>query len=242
MRRSADSRSQARIRSRGSAPRRPLKAAAYAAAITPVAVVAGVVTLALAAGVAARPDAVAPPRGAALTELAKQPVRTTIASERIYFVMTDRYANGNTSNDALPGFDPTNTGYFHGGDFSGLNANLERLRDLGFTAVWVTPPFVNKAVQADSAGYHGYWGLDFTRVDPHLGGDAEFAAFVGRAHGLGLKVYLDVVVNHTADVIQLSSDAFVAPPAPPHGAIVPASERDVKRPSWLNDPANYHNR
>ena len=58
-------------------------------------------------------------------------------------------------------------------------------------------------MQADSAAYHGYWGLDFTNVDPHLGTNADFAAFVDCAHSLGLKVYLDVVVNHTADVILL---------------------------------------
>ena len=55
-----------------------------------------------------------------------------------------------------------------------------------------------------SAAYHGYWGLDFTTVDPHLGTDQDFADFVSAAHGLGLKVYLDVVVNHTADIVQLT--------------------------------------
>jgi glycosidase len=198
---------------------------------------------------AAAPEAVAPPRGPALTALSQPPTRTAIASDRIYFVMTDRYANGNTANDVQPGFDPTDPGYFHGGDFAGLTGGcndtrrgLARLKDLGFTAVWVTPPFVNKAVQGDSAGYHGYWGLDFTRVDPHLGGDAEFSAFVECAHSLGLKVYLDVVVNHTADVIQLSSSDYVGPPSPPHTPSVPASEQSVKAPAWLNDPSNYHNR
>jgi glycosidase len=193
--------------------------------------------------------AVAPPRGAQLAALAQPPVRTAIASERIYFVMTDRYANGNVANDALPGYDPTDPGYFHGGDFAGLTGGctdarrgLARLKELGFTAVWVTPPVVNKPVQGDSAGYHGYWGLDFTRVDPHLGGDAEFASFVECAHSLGLKVYLDVVVNHTADVIRLSSNRYVAPPAPPHAPSVPAEERNAKAPVWLNDPSNYHNR
>jgi glycosidase len=176
-------------------------------------------------------------------------VRTTIASERIYFVMTDRYANGNTANDALPGFDPTDPGYFHGGDFAGLTGDcndtrrgLARLKELGFTAVWVTPPYANKPVQGDSAGYHGYWAVDLTRVDPHLGTEQEFGAFVDCAHRLGLKVFLDVVVNHTADVVQLSSYQYVAPPAPPHTPSVPAEERNVKAPAWLNDPANYHNR
>jgi glycosidase len=224
---------------------RALKAAAFAAAITIGAFAAAVST----AVADAAKQAVAPPRGAALRALAQPPVRTSIASERIYFVMTDRYANGNTANDALPGYDPDDPGYFHGGDFAGLTGGctdarrgLARLKDLGFTAIWVTPPFVNKPVQGDSAGYHGYWGLDFTRVDPHLGGDEEFAVFVACAHSLGLKVFLDVVVNHTADVIQLSSSQYVGPPAPAHVPSVPAEERNVKAPAWLNDSSNYHNR
>lgn len=212
--------------------------------------IAAIAALALwTAAADAAKQAVAPPRGAALTELAKPPVRTAIASERIYFVMTDRYANGNVANDALPGYDPADPGYFHGGDFAGLTGGctdtrrgLTRVRDMGFTAVWLTPPYANKAVQADSAGYHGYWAVDFTRVDPHLGTEQEFRAFVDCAHALGLKVYLDVVVNHTADVIRLSSYQYVAPPAPAHTPSVPPEEQNAKGPAWLNEPANYHNR
>jgi glycosidase len=194
-------------------------------------------------------QAPSPPSGAALAELSRPPVRTSIASERIYFVMPDRYANGNHANDGGPGFNPADPGFFHGGDFAGLTGNcddprrgLARIRDAGFTALWITPPYRNRAVQADSAGYHGYWITDFTAVDPHLGTEQEFAAFVDCAHRLGLKVFLDVVVNHTADVIQLSSYQYAAPPAPPHTPFVPPAERNAKAPAWLNDPANYHNR
>jgi alpha-amylase len=201
-------------------------------------------------GVSLALAASAPPTGDELAELSKPPVRSSIASERIYFVMTDRYANGDPSNDrggltgprSVTGYDPADPGWFHGGDFRGLAAGCERIKQLGFTAIWVTPPFGQKTVQGDSAAYHGYWGVDFTHVDPHLGTDADFGAFVDCAHRNGMKVILDVVPNHTADVIQLSSYDFVAPPAPPHTPSVPAAERDVKRPSWLNDPANYHNR
>jgi glycosidase len=208
------------------------------------------VALALAAAAFGAPRPDGPPTGDELAELSKPPVRTSIASQRIYFVMTDRYANGDPSNDRggrtgareVTGYDPTDPGWFHGGDFRGLAAGCERIKQLGFTAIWVTPPFGQKSVQGNSAAYHGYWGVDFTHVDPHLGADADFAAFVDCAHRNGMKVILDVVPNHTADVIQLSSTAFVAPPAPPHTATVPAAERDLKRPSWLNDPADYHNR
>jgi glycosidase len=213
--------------------------------------------LAVAAVPAASAPGQSPPTGAELAELAQPPVRTSIASQRIYFLLTDRYANGDRANDngglagprGATGYDPADPAYFHGGDFKGLTGDctntrtgLARLKRLGFTSIWVTPPFGQKAVQGDSAAYHGYWALDLTSVDRHLGTEADFAAFVDCAHRLGLKVILDVLVNHTADVIQLSSTSFSPPPQPPHVASVPPAERDAKRPAWLNDPTNYHNR
>ena len=132
------------------------------------------------------------------------------AGQVFYFVLTDRFANGSTANDIggiaggpeMSGFDPTRIGYYHGGDFAGLSAKLDYIKGLGATTVWVTPPFVNKPMQLGSAGYHGYWITDFLHVDPHLGTDAEFKEFVRQAHARGLKVCLDIVINHTADVIQ----------------------------------------
>ncbi len=131
------------------------------------------------------------------------------AGQVFYFVLTDRFANGSTANDTggiaggpeVSGFDPSRIGYFHGGDLAGLTAKLDYIQGLGATTIWVTPPFVNKPMQLGSAGYHGYWILDFLHVDPHLGTDAEFKEFVRQAHARGLKVCLDIVVNHTADVI-----------------------------------------
>ena len=210
--------------------------------------------VATAAGAAfAGNQAIPPPPGRfAAAQLAQPPVRPALASQRIYFVMPDRYANGNASNDRgglvgprdVTGFDPADTGYFHGGDYRGLTGDctgprgLARIRDLGFTSIWVTPPYRQKYVQGDSAAYHGYWALGLDQVDPHLGTEAEFAAFVECAHSLGLKVILDVVVNHTADVIRLPSYAYGRPKTPS----VPAAEAGSKSPGWLNDPSNYHNR
>lgn len=136
------------------------------------------------------------------------------AGQTLYFVLTDRFANGNPANDTggyaggpeEHGFDPARIGYFHGGDFAGLTARLDYLKNLGVTAVWVTPPFRNKPVQPGSAGYHGYWVLDFLSIDPHLGTNAEFREFVRQAHARGLRVFMDIIVNHTADVIQLAGD------------------------------------
>lgn len=185
-----------------------------------------------------------------VSSLAQAMPRSPLSQESIYFVMTDRYSNGDVANDrgstaiagglASGGYDATKDGWFHGGDLKGLTANLERVRRLGFTALWITPPFVNRAVQGSSAGYHGYWILDFTSIDPHFGTQADFDAFVSRAHELGLKVYVDIVMNHTADVIAYDDFTSFGLPGSKK-PYVPKGLEDVKGPSWLNDLANYHN-
>ncbi len=133
--------------------------------------------------------------------------------EVIYFVLPDRFENGDPSNDRggnrgdrlQTGFDPAHKGYFHGGDLKGLTTRLDYIQGLGATAIWFAPIFKNKVVQGpkgqESAGYHGYWVTDFTQVDPHFGTNAEFKAFVDAAHARGMKVYMDIIANHTADVI-----------------------------------------
>lgn len=209
------------------------------------------------------------------------------AGQTVYFLLTDRFANGRADNDTggFPGgpmdhgFDPARLGHFHGGDFAGLTAKLDYLKQLGVTAVWVTPPFKNKPVQQGTAGYHGYWITDFTQIDPHLGTNDEYKEFVRQAHARGLRVYMDIIVNHTADVIQYdtvpyeyrtralapyrdaqgqpfderkaafnglndpaSFPALEAAKSFPFRPVVPAAEKNVKVPAWLNDPLFYHNR
>ena len=145
-----------------------------------------------------------------LSALARPIARGPLAGESVYFVMTDRFANGDTSNDGGGltggrlggGDDPTDIAYYHGGDFKGLTEHLKYISDLGFTSIWITPPVVNQFVQQGSAGYHGYWGTDFTTIDPHYGTEADFKNFVTESHKLGMKVIVDIVVNHTADVIK----------------------------------------
>ena len=141
--------------------------------------------------------------------------------EQFYFVMTDRFANGDRGNDSgglsgdrtVTGFDPTDKGFFHGGDLAGVTQHLDYIKGLGTTAVWLTPVMRNQPVQGagpdTSAGYHGYWITDFTSVDPHLGSNADLRALVDAAHGKGMKVYLDIIVNHTADIIR-SADGGTA--------------------------------
>jgi glycosidase len=214
--------------------------------------------------------------GIPVAALSQLPTQSSLASQRIYFVMPDRYTNGDTSNDTggltgprtRTGFDPTDTGYYHGGDLRGLDTHLQRIKDLGFTALWLTPVLKQQPVSQGSAAYHGYWGLDFTTVDPHLGTDADFAKVVADAHAVGLKVYLDVVVNHTADVVQLTGTSYTDIPfrdchgTPfnparfvtaktfpclkaanmPRVPFLLPGDRHAKKPDWLNDPLNYHDR
>ncbi|MEO0450154.1 MAG: alpha-amylase family glycosyl hydrolase [Pseudomonadota bacterium] len=136
-----------------------------------------------------------------------------IEDEIIYFVLPDRFENGDPSNDRAgieggrlkDGFDPTDFGFYHGGDLKGLTQRLDYIQGLGMTAIWLTPIFENNPVQgpegSESSGYHGYWITDFTNVDPHIGTREDFKAFVDAAHARGMKVYMDIITNHTADII-----------------------------------------
>ncbi len=136
-----------------------------------------------------------------------------LQDEVMYFMLPDRFENGDPTNDRgglkgdkfKTGYDPTHKGFYHGGDLKGLIARLDYIKALGATAIWLGPIFKNKPVQGgpgqETAGYHGYWITDFTTVDPHLGTEADMRAFVVAAHARGMKVYMDIITNHTADVI-----------------------------------------
>jgi glycosidase len=145
-------------------------------------------------------------------------LRAPVTDENFYFVMADRFANGSTANDTgglgsdplVSGFDPTKRGFYNGGDLAGLRQQLDYVQGLGTTSIWLTPSFKNKAVQLEdgpSAGYHGYWITDFTQIDPHLGTNAELRALIDDAHARGMKVYFDIITNHTADVIGYTEGA-----------------------------------
>ena len=127
--------------------------------------------------------------------------------------MADRFENGDTGNDrgGIPGgrldhgFDATHKGFYHGGDLKGMLDRIDYIKGLGTTAIWLTPSFKNKPVQGPSgqetSGYHGYWITDFTQIDPHLGSNDDLTALVTAAHARGMKVFFDIITNHTADVI-----------------------------------------
>ncbi len=182
--------------------------------------------------------------------------------EVIYFVLPDRFENGDVKNDTgglkgdkfKTGFDPSHKGFFHGGDLAGLIKRLDYIQGMGATAIWFAPIFKNKPVQGgkgeESAGYHGYWVTDFTTVDPHFGTNAEFKAFVDAAHDRGMKVYMDIITNHSADVIQYAECPKSACeyrsradyPDKAYTPIVPTAEKNIKVPAWMNDVQYYHNR
>ena len=142
-------------------------------------------------------------------------LRDDLTRERFYFVMADRFENGDPTNDtggiagdrARPRLRP---------DAQGLlprrrhrrpdRPQLDYIEGLGTTAIWMTPSFKNRPVQGSgdpfiSAGYHGYWITDFTQIDPHLGTNDELRQLVDEAHARGIKVFFDIITNHTADVI-----------------------------------------
>jgi len=158
---------------------------------------------------------------AADRRLAADSSRSNLTRERFYFVMTDRFANGDHSNDTggyrippgtppagrrlITGLDPTDKGFYRGGDLKGIASKLDYIKGLGTTSIWLTPSFKNRPVQGTganvSAGYHGYWITDFTQIDPHLGTNAELKQLIDAAHAKGMKVFFDIITNHTADVI-----------------------------------------
>jgi alpha-amylase len=124
----------------------------------------------------------------------------------LYFVILDRFANGNAANDSDA--DVHNPGGWHGGDFAGLEANLDEIASLGATAIWITPvvdqidycPLAQgppPATSFEHCGFHGYWADDFNALDSHFGTEAELSRLVAAAHARGIKVLLDVVYNHT---------------------------------------------
>lgn len=164
------------------------------------------------------------------TALAQATVRPW-NQDTIYFALTDRFFDGDPANNIPAGSDPalydktqTDIGKYHGGDLRGLELALQRgyFKDLGITALWISPPVKNVwnsiyDLGGAKTGYHGYWGQDFLDIDPHLvsaksldgktdypdsrdGHMQHYKDFVALAHSQGIKVIQDVVLNHTGPV------------------------------------------
>ena len=128
--------------------------------------------------------------------------------EVIYFAVTDRFFDGDASNNDAYGVGDYNTGKkggssYHGGDFAGLNQKLDYLKDLGVNTIWITPIVENikedqhdKETDTATYGYHGYWASDFTKLNGHLGTEEQFEALLEAAHSKDMKIMVDVVLNH----------------------------------------------
>ncbi|AWK08209.1 pullulanase-type alpha-1,6-glucosidase [Streptomyces spongiicola] len=222
-----------------------------------------------------------PPSPPSDARLAAEPTRHDLTREQFYFVLPDRFANGDRRNDRggltgsrlRTGYDPTDKGFYQGGDLKGLTERLDYIKGLGTTAVWLAPIFKNRPVQGTgkdaSAGYHGYWITDFTQVDPHFGTNRDLKTLIDKAHAKGMKVFFDVITNHTADTVDYAEKAYGYRPKGaypylgkdgrpfddregiPRGAVDADSfpytpvkgEGAVRKvPAWLNDPTMYHNR
>jgi alpha-amylase len=145
---------------------------------------------------------------AALPGRAQTPAARAWGDEVLYFVLVDRFADGDPGNNLR--VQRRNPGGWHGGDLKGLTQQLDELKDLGITALWINPLQLQQARGMPAQlpgkmgggdftheGFHGYWMDDFEKLDPHFGGEADLKVLVDAAHQRGIKVLLDVVYNHT---------------------------------------------
>lgn len=136
-------------------------------------------------------------------------VKGVNASDLVYLIMPDRFANGDTSNDVRPSMrdtqrDRSNPFSRHGGDIEGVEEKLDYLKDLGVTTVWMTPVIENDMpLEAEwggkVAGYHGYWFTDHYTIEPRLGGEAAYRSLITSMHSKGMKIIQDAVYNHVGE-------------------------------------------
>ena len=169
----------------------------------------------------------------------------------VYYAITDRFSNGDTSNDGSYGRKKDGkeeVGTWHGGDWKGLTAKLPYLQALGVTAVWISPIVeqvhgwvAGGAGAYQHYGYHGYWALDFTRLDANFGDEAALKAMVDAAHAAGIRVLVDVIINHPGyatgdDLLAYLPGVFKPGGAAAFAAFTPSAPRGYD--AW-NDLVNY---
>ncbi|MEQ1501585.1 MAG: alpha-amylase family glycosyl hydrolase [Myxococcota bacterium] len=120
--------------------------------------------------------------------------------EVIYQVLVDRFADGDVNNDFNKSWDPNDLARYQGGDYQGLIDQVGYLETLGVTAIWISPVVANVEEDAGVAGYHGYWTQNFEEVNPHFGDLAKLRELVAVMHQHGIKVIVDIVVNHVGQL------------------------------------------
>lgn len=152
-------------------------------------------------------------------------------SDTIYMLMTDRFFDGNPDNNGTLGeeYRPGNLHYYQGGDWAGLEQKLQYIKDLGYTAIWMSAPQENEKYSrsGDEAGYHGYYTKDFNSPNSHFGTEEELHQLISAADNLGLKVIIDAQLNHTADYLEYPSTTY--------------DPSDYKPAAPFDNPAWYHN-
>jgi alpha-amylase len=163
--------------------------------------------------------------GLLLLELAEHtPTEFSWDNLTVYFIMTDRFNNGDTSNDQSFGRQKDGKdeiGTFHGGDIKGVTAKLDYIKSLGANAIWMTPlveqvhGFVGGGSNGDFPfySYHGYWALDYTKLDPNFGTDEDLRELVREAHARDIRLIWDTVINHVGyatgqDLVDYNVDVF----------------------------------
>lgn len=158
------------------------------------------------------------------------------SSDTIYMIVTDRFLDADPSNNGTPGLEhrPGHLRYYQGGDWKGIKSALPYIRQLGFTAIWLSPPQDNVLFSrsGDEAGYHGYYTRDFGSVNPHFGTPDDLSSLISSAEKLGIKVILDAQLNHTADFLDYPQTGY-------HGESRPAAPFDD--PSWYHDRPDIEN-
>lgn len=159
------------------------------------------------------------------------------STDTIYMIMTDRFLDGNPENNGGLGaeYRPGNLHFYQGGDWAGIMQKLEYIKSLGFSAIWISAPQDNELYSrtGDEAGYHGYYTRDFNSPNPHFGTKEELQQMIQRAEELGIKVIIDVQLNHTADYLEYPSRQYDPPeyrPAPP-----------FDNPEWYHNTPNILN-
>ena len=207
----------------------------------------------------------AQPQQAAADTTLSNPDRD-VRDDVFYFVMPDRFFNANPDNDMgatdIPisrgGLDITSKWAFHGGDMQGLEEKLDYLKGMGITAIWMTPILRNQAIQAGGFGHHGYWIVDFTEIDPHFGSNQDLKNLIDAAHKKDIKVFFDIITNHTADIIRFKEchnddgsfkgeqtcefkSTEQVKSGDKYTPFIPAGLEQIKSPAWLNDPKYYNN-
>lgn len=159
----------------------------------------------------------------------------------IYFAVTDRFADGNprNNNQGAGEFDPRNPSRFSGGDLLGLRQNLDYIKGLGATALWITPPVANQWLNAQGtySGYHGYWTEHFMKVDRHFGTLQDYKLLSDALHRRGMYLVQDIVVNHVGDFFYMD---------PQRGWQANKGSRPVSAPTQhpfhLNNPTRAEDR